>query len=140
MKKIVIIGTSGSGKTTLAFNIAARTGARAIDLDDVYWQKDWKRPLTDDFRSATLNALDTAPGWVIAGNYSEVKDIVWSRADTLIWLDYSLPRTFMQLASRSVRRIWDKKEICNGNTETLSKTFSSDGILYWMLRSYYPNR
>lgn len=139
MEKVVIIGPSGSGKTTLAFNLAAKLDARAIDLDDLYWRPGWKIAPTDEFRAAAAAATN-APRWVAAGNYTAIRDIVWGKADTLIWLDYSLPRTFAQLARRSLTRIIDKQPICNGNTETLGKTFSDDGILYWMLRTYRTQR
>ena len=139
MEKIVIIGPSGSGKTTLAFNLAAKLDARAIDLDDLYWRPGWEIAPPEEFRAATAAATDTRK-WVAAGNYTGIRDIVWDQADTLIWLDYSLTRTFNQLARRSFMRIWDKKPICNGNTETLSKTLSDDGIVYWMLRTYHKQR
>lgn len=139
MEKVVIIGPSGSGKTTLAFNLAAKLDARAIDLDDLYWRPGWEIAPTDEFRAATAAATNT-PRWVAAGNYTAIRDIVWAQTDTLIWLDYSLTRTFNQLARRSLMRVWDKKPICNGNTETLGKTFSNDGVLYWLLRSYFPKR
>lgn len=139
MEKVVIIGPSGSGKTTLAFNLAAKLDARAIDLDDLYWRPGWEIAPTDEFRAATTAATNT-PRWVAAGNYTAIRDIVWEQADTLIWLDYSLTRTFNQLTRRSIMRVWDKKPICNGNTETLGKAFSNDGVLYWLLRSYFPKR
>ncbi|WP_188193780.1 hypothetical protein [Nonomuraea sp. SYSU D8015] len=31
-----------------------------------------------------------AGGWVVDGDYSLVSDLVWSRADTVVWID--LPR------------------------------------------------
>jgi adenylate kinase family enzyme len=140
MDKVVIIGSSGSGKTTLAFNLAARINAPAIDLDDIYWKENWTRSDDDEFRIATGEAISGKDSWVVAGNYTQVRDVLWTRADTLIWLDYSLARTFNQLARRSFARILDKQEICNGNTETLKKTLSSDGVLYWMLRTYHAKR
>lgn len=140
MEKVVIIGSSGSGKTTLAFNLAARMGAPAIDLDDIYWKENWARSEDDEFRAATNVAIDGKHSWVVAGNYAQVKDVLWAKADTLIWLDYSLARTFNQLTRRSIARIWDKQKICNGNTETLNKTLSNDGVIYWLLRTYHAKR
>lgn len=139
MDRVVIIGPSGSGKTTLAFNLAAKLNAQAIDLDDLYWRPGWQIAPADEFRAATAAATN-APQWVVAGNYTGIRDIVWEKADTLIWLDYSLARTFNQLARRSLMRMLDKKPICNGNTETLAKTLSDDGVLYWMLKTYHEKR
>jgi hypothetical protein len=38
-------------------------------------------------------------GWVIDGNYSRVLDIVWARADTVVWLDLSRPVVMRRLDS-----------------------------------------
>jgi adenylate kinase family enzyme len=139
MEKIVVIGSSGTGKTTLTNRLAEKFNARAIDLDDHYWRPGWQPAPVDEFRDTVRRAIDT-PRWVAAGNYPAVRDITWAQADTLVWLDYSLARTFNQLAQRSVRRIWDKAPICNGNTETFGKVFSTDGILYWLLATYHKRK
>jgi hypothetical protein len=43
-------------------------------------------------------------GWVLAGNYHHVRDIVGPRAEAIVWLDYSLPLVFWRLTVRTVRR------------------------------------
>ena len=139
MDKIVVIGSSGTGKTTLTNRLAEKFNARAIDLDDLYWRPGWQPAPVDEFRDAVRRAID-APRWVAAGNYTAIRDITWNQADTLVWLDYSLTRTFNQLAQRSLRRIWDKAPICNGNTETLAKAFSTDGIVFWLLATYHKRK
>lgn len=139
MERIVVIGSSGTGKTTLANKLAETFNLRAVDLDDLYWRPEWKIAPVDEFRAATAQAIDT-PRWVVAGNYPAIRNIVWTKADTLVWLDYSLSRTFNQLARRSVARALDKQPICNGNVETWRKAFSHDSVMFWMLRNFYPRR
>jgi hypothetical protein len=40
------------------------------------------------FREHTLQAL-RGETWIVDGNHWEVRDIVWGRADLLVWLNYS---------------------------------------------------
>ncbi|NLG68109.1 MAG: adenylate kinase, partial [Firmicutes bacterium] len=42
--------------------------------------------------------------WVVDGNYSRVRDILWPMADTVVWLDYPLPVILGRLLRRTARR------------------------------------
>lgn len=139
MQRIAIIGSTGSGKTTLARRIAARTGSRAIDLDDLHWAPGWVEIDDAQFRVLTATATDQ-DRWVCAGNYSQVRDIVWTRADTIIWLNYGFLRTASQLIVRTVRRSTTGEPCCNGNRETWRRQLGADSILLWLLKSYWRNR
>lgn len=139
MNRIIIIGATGSGKTTLAFRLAAKLDIPAVDLDELYWRPGWKEAPEEEF----LRDVDRATSgskWVISGNYAGQKDITWPRADTLIWLDYSLARTFSQLARRTYDRIVNKPEICNGNRESFGKLFSRDSIILWLFQTHGKKR
>ena len=139
MNRIVIIGATGSGKTTLANALAEKHGMSFTDLDDLYWQPGWLETPPADFRAAVDHAT-AAPRWIIAGNYSAVRDLTWGRADTLIWLDYSFPRVLWQLLRRSAHRVCDRTLICNGNRETLRKLLSRDSIIVWLFTSFAKRR
>ena len=45
MRRVVVIGTTGSGKSRLAERLAARTGLRVIELDALFWGRDWQGAL-----------------------------------------------------------------------------------------------
>ena len=139
MNRIVIIGATGSGKTTLANALAEKHGMPFTDLDDLYWQPGWLETPPADFRAAVDHAT-AAPRWIIAGNYSAVRDLTWGRADTLIWLDYSFHRVLWQLLRRSLRRVSDRNLICNGNRETWRKLLSRDSIIVWLFTSFAKRR
>ena len=58
-----------------------------IELDALHWGPNWKEAPTDVFRERVRLALQ-GDAWVIDGNYGKVRDIIWSRAEAIVWLDY----------------------------------------------------
>jgi adenylate kinase family enzyme len=139
-QRIVVIGTTGSGKTTLATQLARRLGARHIELDALYWEPGWVAAPLDVFRARVTQAL-SPDSWVADGNYSKVRDIVWGRADSIIWLDYSLPAILERLTRRTLHRIITREELWNGNRENLRGAFfSRDSIFLWALKTYRRRR
>jgi adenylate kinase family enzyme len=136
MQRIVIVGTTGSGKTTLGQRLATQTGYLLVDLDAIHWGPDWTPMPLDQFRARVSEAL-AGPCWVVAGNYGKVRDIVWARADTLVWLDYPLALTLTRLFRRTVQRIVTREELWSGNRETWRVQFASrDSLFLWALKTH----
>jgi adenylate kinase family enzyme len=139
-RRIVVIGTTGSGKTTLADQLSQRLAIPHVELDALHWGANWTPVSPTIFLERTVQALN-GDAWVVDGNYSQVRTIIWSRADTIIWLDYSLWVIMRQLLWRTFRRILTGEELWNGNREAVSKTFfSRDSILLWALQTYSRRR
>ncbi|MEB3180058.1 MAG: adenylate kinase [Nostocaceae cyanobacterium] len=140
MSRISVVGTSGSGKTTLASQIAERLAIPHVELDYLHWEPNWVEVPDEVMRERVSLALG-GEFWVVDGNYSIVRDIVWGRADTVVWLDYSLTVIMSRLLWRTFARSITQEEVCNGNRETLQKAFfSSDSILLWALQTYKKKR
>src|SRR5262249_16036513 len=78
--------------------------------------------------------------WIAEGSYVRiVRDIVWGRADTLIWLDYSLPVALLRVLRRTIGRIVKRKELWNGNRETLRHhltCYINEKLFMWMIRMH----
>lgn len=139
-RRIAIVGVTGAGKTTLAGELAALHAIPTIELDALHWGPHWVPAPDDDFRERVA-AATAAPAWVTDGNYRVVRDILWARADTLIWLDYPLPISLWRLARRTLVRTTTGVELWHGNRETLREQFlSRDSIFLWALRSYRRHR
>src|SRR5215216_1144560 len=85
--RIVIIGRTGSGKTTLARELAAALGIPHVELDTLYFGQDFSTVPLSVLRERTRSAI-AGDLWVTDGNKKAVRDLVWPRADTIIWLDY----------------------------------------------------
>jgi adenylate kinase family enzyme len=146
MRRVVVFGTTGSGKSTLAQTLAARTGLRVIELDALFWGRDWQ-PATDElFRHRvereTRDDERGGSGWIVVGNYGQVRDLIWRPADTLVWLDLPFPLVFWRLFWRTVRRGVTREELWGtGNRESLWRTFfSRHSILLWAIKTHRRNR
>jgi len=130
---VAVVGCSGSGKTTLARSLAVTLGAPHVELDAVYHQPGWT-PLEDDEFRAQVRAATEADAWVVDGNYSTVQDIVWDRADTVVWCDFSFPLVMARTVRRTLWRTLTREELWNGNREPLSNLYSLDperNIIVW---------
>ena len=77
---------------------------------------------------------------MIDGGYSEVRDLVCGRADTLIWLDQSLPRTAMQLIRRTYVRNARHVPCCNGNVESWGRSLGRESVSLHLLKTHHRNR
>ncbi len=140
MQRISVVGTSGSGKTTLAKQISQRLTIPHVELDYLHWEPNWVEVPNDVMRQRVSQAL-SGSSWVVDGNYSMVRDIVWARADTVVWLDYSWPVVMRRILWRTLSRVVTQQEVCNGNRETWQKSFfSRDSVLLWALQTYSTNR
>jgi hypothetical protein len=79
--------------------------------------------------------------WVCDGNYSLVRDLVWPRADTIVWLNYSFPLVFGRALRRTIARCITRSTIFSGNRESFRMSFlSRDSILLWVLRTHHAHR
>lgn len=137
MKRIAIVGVTGSGKSTLANMLEAQCGIPHIELDALYWGPNWTPPASRELFCQRVAEVLQGETWVTSGNYSSARKVVWARADTLIWLDYSLNLVLPRLLKRSVRRIVSQEELWNGNRETFRAQFASrDSLFVWLLKTH----
>jgi adenylate kinase family enzyme len=142
VRRISVIGTSGSGKSTLASSLAAVLGADFLELDSVYHQADWVPLPTEEFRRRVALVV-AGERWVIDGNYSKVRDLVWGRADTVVWLDLPRRTVMRRIIRRSFRRVASRVELWNGNREHWGNLFTLDkeeSVISWAWQTHAANR
>src|SRR5437870_5107637 len=104
MRCVSVVGSIGSGKTSCAREISRRLGIPHIELDSLHWEANWVPAHDPIFRDRVIQLL-RSDSWVVDGNYHQVRDTVWSRADTVVWLDYPLTLIMRRLAWRTFSRI-----------------------------------
>jgi adenylate kinase family enzyme len=140
MNRISVIGTSGSGKTIFANKLAGILHIPHVELDALHWEADWVPALREVFRSRVREAVGVER-WVVDGNYSKsARDLVWERADTIVWLDFSFTVTLGRLLRRTIYRLVTGEECCNGNREKVGLALSRESVILWALQSYKRHR
>lgn len=139
-KRIVVIGSSCAGKTTLARGLGELLDARHVELDAIHWLPEWKERSTDEFRTLIEKAV-AEDRWVVDGNYWIARDVIWARATTVVWLNYSFGLVFWRALRRTVTRAITREELFSGNRESFFHSFfTRESILWWVLTTYRRRR
>jgi adenylate kinase family enzyme len=142
VRRVSVIGSSGSGKSTVASALARAMGAPWLELDSVYHQADWTPLPAEEFRRRVLAAA-AGESWVIDGGYSAVRDLVWARADTVVWLDLPKRTVMRRIVWRTLRRVAGRAELWNGNRERWRNLFTWDpeeSVISWAWHKHGPQR
>ena len=87
-KRIMIIGSCGGGKTTFSIELSKILELPLIHLDKEYWKPGWIETPKEEWHEKQKNLVSN-DNWIIDGNYGGSFDIRFSRADTVIFLDYN---------------------------------------------------
>ena len=138
-RRIVVYGATGSGKTTLARRLGEVLGLGVIELDAIRHDGDWDATPWDEMRTRIEALVASYPdGWVSEGNYSRVRDVTLSRADTLISLDLPWRTSFWRLLKRTLHRAWTRERLYepNGPRESWRLMFSRNSILLWSITNH----
>jgi adenylate kinase family enzyme len=139
-RRIVVIGNTGSGKSTLAATLARCLRLEHIELDAFMHEPGWTEAAPEVFRERVARAV-RADRWVADGNYGQVRDLIWPRAELLVWLDYALPRVLLQLFRRTMRRLLTRQELWNGNRERWRAHFlSRESLFLWAVQTHHRRR
>ena len=141
-RRFVVIGATGSGKSTLAEQLANNLGLAFIELDALNWGPNWT-PAGRELLCARAEEATRAHGWVVAGNYSATRPVTWSRAEAVVWLDYSLWVIFWRLLRRTWQRVVYKEELWNGNRESIwtqLKLWSDESLFHWLFKTYWRRK
>lgn len=142
-KRIIVIGSSNAGKSTLGIRLAKHLQAPFIELDALFWEPGWVAATDEVFRERVRRAIES-DSWVMAGNYSRQRDISWPLADTIVWLDLSLPILLRRCTIRSWQR-WRSGELLWGTNreqfwEHLMLWNSDRSLIAFTTRYYWSKR
>ena len=137
MQRVLVVGQSGSGKTTAAVRIAAALQVPRVELDALHHGPRWvpRETFVEDADLAT-----TGDAWVVDGNYAALRDLLWSRADTVVWLDLPRTTTLRRALTRTARRIVLRTELWHGNRERLSTVLRASHPIRWTWQTHARHR
>ncbi len=143
-RRVSVVGSTGTGKTTFGRELASTLGVPFVELDAINWGPDWTMIGPERFQ-ARVTEVVAQDRWVVDGNYGGqgIRELVWARADTIVWLDYGLPVIFLRLWRRTIERIRSGEELWpgTGNRETLRNTFlSRESLFWWALKTHRRRR
>ena len=131
MKRILITGLAGAGKTTVAQRLSVTTGIPWQSLDDLYYGPGLVMAPTFP---ASIEQITAGDEWIFDSGGPpptntlsvRLRELMWSRADTLLWLDYSRPVILWRAATRSLRRIATRQRLWYGYRDTPAQWLHKD--------------
>jgi adenylate kinase family enzyme len=139
MKKILVAGSTGAGKTTLARALAGRLQIPFHEMDALAFAgPGWRE---NEHLALDVSRITSGPCWIIDSfGYPQVRDLLWSRADTIVWLDYPRSVVMGRVLRRSAARTLLRRPIFGGNVETVASWFSAGHPAWWAWRQYAARR
>lgn len=101
-----MLGRGGAGKTTASARLSRLTGIPVVELDAHFWSPDLT-PLDKAAWTAVQDELAAAERWIMDGDLGPYDVLAprLARADTVLLLDFSLPRCVWNAARRSRERL-----------------------------------
>ncbi|MGY4923308.1 adenylate kinase [Streptomyces sp. 900105755] len=137
MERILVVGVTGAGKSTLARALSGRLGLLYHEMDALYFNgPGWA---VNGELSADVARLTAGPRWIVDSlGYPEVRDLLWDRADTVVWLDYPRRVVMPRVLRRSVRRTVTREALFGGNRETWSGWLSREHPAWWAWSQHGP--
>ncbi|KAI9593609.1 hypothetical protein BDF19DRAFT_447308 [Syncephalis fuscata] len=144
--RMIIVGNGCAGKEKLACNLSRLLRQPQIDLSAICPEETPRGQYAEETALQVQLILDAHDdGWVTHGNFYAWRPLLWTRADTLIWLDYSLLHVVCRTAWRSFRSLFKKKFFkCSFGRRRPFKLFSGLTAikhavkLHCQLRNEYP--
>jgi adenylate kinase family enzyme len=116
---------------------AARLGLPHVEMDSLWWEPNWTEAGADVL-GERLTKVVANDEWIVDGNYFSVgaREVVWPRADTIVWLDHSRWVTMPRVVRRTVTRAVRRTELWSGNRESLRLALRPDSIILFAWRAH----
>ena len=138
MDRVLISGISGSGKTTLAVAVSVLLGLPRFELDALHHGPGWVK--REDFES-DVDTFSAGSRWVTEDQYhTALGDLLWQRADTVVWLDLPRRTVMQRVIRRSVVRAVTRRELWNGNRESIRDWLDPGHPIRWAWSQYESRR
>jgi hypothetical protein len=141
VRRVAIVSTaSGNGKTTVGRALAERLDVPFHELDALHHGPNWTEATPDELRTK-VEPIVESEAWVIDGAYrAKLGDLVFERADVVVWLDLPIRVWLPRLLRRTAARIARREELWNGNREQLRFVFDPRYSVIWFALRHHGHR
>jgi len=102
VNRIVLVGSGGAGKSTLAIRLGKRLSLPVVHLDEHFWLPGWQR-LDVKEQQVVLDRLLDEERWVMDGDHIRTQSQRFSRADTVVFIDYPRYRCLSRVVGRALK-------------------------------------
>ena len=138
MDRVLVAGSSGAGKTTMARHIGRCMVVPCHELDALQHGPGWMpRPSFE----ADVVAFAATDHWVTEDQYVRfLGELLWERADTVVWLDLPLRVIMRRVLWRSVTRAAFRSDLWNGNIERWQAWADHDHPIRWAWSQHLVTR
>ncbi len=138
MQRVLVAGITGSGKTTYATELGRRLDLPVHSMDALFHGPGWEPIPT--FADDVAEVVD-GDRWIFDSHgYSEVQELMWARADTVIWLAYPRRVAATRVTRRSFARAWTRDPVFNDNVETFRSWLDPEHPVQWVWTHYDSRR
>lgn len=139
MERVLVLGISGAGKSTLARALGRDLGLPYHEVDALHFcGPQWQVSSTFAEDTARIVAGDR---WVLDGQGpAAVRDLMWERADTVVWLDLPRRLVMRRVLRRSLGRSLRREQLFGGNREGWREWLRADHPVWWAWSRFAERR
>lgn len=115
--RICIFGRPGSGKSTFALKLSQKTGLPLYHLDKYFFTANWVERDYQEFLAIQQNIVNQER-WIVDGNSLKSLEMRYSRAQIVLYFNYSKWVCLFRLIKRKLfkdKNIKDRAEGCKEN-------------------------
>jgi hypothetical protein len=129
VERVVVIGCAGSGKSTLARQLADRTGLPLVERDGLGMEG------SPGYLSA-IAEMAARPCWILDGAPYYADQLVYSAADTVVFLDYPKVLVLWRVLRRTARVEVLRRPVGAHRPQGVSALRDPEHPLRWMWTSH----
>ncbi|MFZ3495536.1 adenylate kinase [Streptomyces sp. 5.8] len=139
MQRVLVVGISGAGKSTLARELGRLLALPSHEMDELHFSgPGWA---VSPSYVTDLARIAEGDRWILDSHGPEAaREVLWRRADTVVWLDQPRRTVMRRVLVRSLRRSLLRERLFGGNRERWREWLLADHPARWAWSQYGARR